>query len=118
MKTKTIKMQIVKNLGNYESVRFEVEIDLEEQSTMEGFERARLELDSAYNELYVKKQLDYSDDEKSLYQRVLRSAKIKKVKMEEVLKYYHFTDVAGLKSFTQELIDSNNIDSDLEPLKD
>ncbi len=103
MKTKTIKMQIVKNLGNYESVRFEVEIDLEEQSAINGFERARIELDSAYNELYVKKQIDYSDEDNSLYQRVLRSASEKKVKIEEVLKYYHFTGVGGLNSFVKDL---------------
>ena len=57
MKAERITMQIVKNLGNYETVRFEAEflVDDGEQLT-DCFSIAKNELETAFNTIYCKKE--------------------------------------------------------------
>lgn len=56
MKAKEITMQIVKNLGNYETVRFEVVYTLDDTNVLEAFTEARSELENAYKQLYKQKK--------------------------------------------------------------
>jgi hypothetical protein len=55
MKTKTIRMQIVKNLGNYETVRLECECELEDgENVQSAFKAAKNDLELSFNEMYKK----------------------------------------------------------------
>ena len=56
MKAKEITMQIVKNLGNYETVRFEVTYSLNDTNVSKAFEEAHSELENAYTKIYKTKQ--------------------------------------------------------------
>ena len=47
----TITFQIVKNLGNYETVRFGIEYELNGTPPAEAFRQAEIEVENAYNEL-------------------------------------------------------------------
>jgi hypothetical protein len=55
MKSKEITMQIVKNLGNYETARFEATYTLDKGDDVEqSFVTARRELEAAYVKAYEK----------------------------------------------------------------
>jgi len=55
MRAKTITMQIVKNLGNYEMVRFEIEYELLPGDGLENsFLTAKNELENAFKNCYKK----------------------------------------------------------------
>ena len=57
MKPKEITMQIVKNLGNYETARLECTYTLDDGDEVEScFQAARYELEKAYATTYEKKQ--------------------------------------------------------------
>ena len=59
MKAKEITMQIVKNLGNYETARLECTYTLDEgDEVVSCFEAARYELEKAYQKVYSKKHPD------------------------------------------------------------
>ena len=59
MKATEIKMQIVKNLGNYETARLECTYTLDPGDEVEScFQAARYELEKAFQKAYEKKQLD------------------------------------------------------------
>lgn len=47
----TITFQIVKNLGNFETVRFGIEYELNGTPPAEAFRKAEIEVENAYNEL-------------------------------------------------------------------
>jgi predicted DNA-binding transcriptional regulator len=47
----TITFQIVKNLGNFETVRFGIEYELNGTPPAEAFRQAEIEVENAYNEL-------------------------------------------------------------------
>ena len=47
----TITFQIVKNLGNFETVRFGIEYKLNGTPPAEAFRQAEIEVENAYNEL-------------------------------------------------------------------
>ncbi len=56
MKAKEVTMQIVKNLGNYETVRFEVTYSIDDTNVSEAFEKAHSELENAYMKIYKTKR--------------------------------------------------------------
>ena len=59
MKAKEITMQIVKNLGNYESARLECTYTLDDgDEVVSCFEAARYELEKSYQKVYAKKYPD------------------------------------------------------------
>ena len=59
MKAKEITMQIVKNLGNYETARLECTYTLDEGDEVEScFQAARYELEKAFQKAYQKKTPD------------------------------------------------------------
>ena len=59
MKATEITMQIVKNLGNYETARLECTYTLDEGDEVEScFQAARYELEKSYQKAYQKKQPD------------------------------------------------------------
>ena len=59
MKAKEITMQIVKNLGNYETARLECTYTLDAgDEVVSCFEAARYELEKAYQKAYQRKQTD------------------------------------------------------------
>ena len=51
LKPLTITFQIVKNLGNFETVRFGIEYELNGTPPAEAFRQAEIEVENAYNEL-------------------------------------------------------------------
>ena len=51
LKPLTITFQIVKNLGNYETVRFGIEYELNGTPPAEAFRQAEIEVEKAFSEL-------------------------------------------------------------------
>ena len=63
MKPTQITMQIVKNLGNYETARLECTYTLDEGDEVEScFQAARYELEKAFQKAYEKKQPDTREE--------------------------------------------------------
>lgn len=59
MKPTEVTMQIVKNLGNYETARLECTYTLDpDDEVVSCFEAARYELEKAYQKAYQRKQTD------------------------------------------------------------
>src|SRR5690554_6446553 len=55
MKLTEITFQSVKNLGNFESVRASVTYSIDGESVAAALERAKSEVDAAFNQLYEKR---------------------------------------------------------------
>ena len=96
MKAEKITMQIVKNLGNYETVRFEAEFLVEDGETLtECFSIAKQELENSFNELYKKpKQPEVKQERKELifaspeFYRVCKALDDGKADLKYVQQYY------------------------------
>lgn len=72
----TITFQIVKNLGNFETVRFGIEYELNGTPPAEAFRQAEIEVENAYNEL--KKTFTCKNSENVNGENLENSNKIKK----------------------------------------
>jgi len=62
MKPTRIVFQIVKNLGNYQTARLEVEYSLENENDTDistAFKKAKFELENAFNEMYQPTAANY-----------------------------------------------------------
>ena len=101
MKAEKITMQIVKNLGNYETVRFEAEFLVEEgELLIDCFSIAKQELENSFNELYKKpkqpeaKQPEAKTERKELvfaspeFYRVCKALDDGKADLKYVQQYY------------------------------
>ena len=114
MKAKTINVQIVKNLGNYESIRIGGEWELNGESVEQATQQALAELNAAW-EVCRKKQapqvktdnvaekheevadgrqfVTFKNDQE-LLQKIVKRVQKTKVTIDDVLKYYALDDEA------------------------
>lgn len=111
MKAKTINVQIVKNCGNYESIRIGGEWELNGESVEQATQAALEELNAAW-ELCKKpapqvkseqeKQTQAADgrqivtfkDDNELLQKIVKRVQKTKITIDEVLKHYALDDEA------------------------
>lgn len=63
MKATEIKMQIVKNLGNYETVRLEATFTIHDEPVEMAFSHARQELEQAFSNSYGSQAIEIKDKE-------------------------------------------------------
>lgn len=93
MKPTEITMQIVKNLGNYETCRLEASFTLDPtDNVQESFLQARRELEKAYTKCYgLKPKLTTKSKE---FDRVCKALAEKKTDIEDLLKYFDIQDDA------------------------
>lgn len=96
MKATEITMQIVKNLGNYETCRLEATFTLDEGDNLEtAFKSARQQLENAYATAYDVK----NDNRKELlfyskeFDRVCKALHEGKTDIKELQKYFKMSDV-------------------------
>src|SRR5690606_21766303 len=92
MKATEITMQIVKNLGNYETARFEAIFTLDTtDNVQDSFLQARRELEKAYEKCYgIKPKLTEKSKE---FDRVYTALYISKTNIENLKKYFELTFV-------------------------
>ena len=95
MKPTEITMQIVKNLGNYETCRLEASFTLDPTDNLqESFLQARLELEKAYEKCYgVKPKLTEKSKE---FDRVCKALHEGKTDIEDLRQYF---DVSGVMDY-------------------
>lgn len=93
MKATEITMQIVKNLGNYETARFEASFTLDPTDNLqESFLQARWELEKAYKKCYgIKPKLTEKSKE---FDRVCKALHEGKTDIEELRKHFVVSDEA------------------------
>ena len=98
MKPTEITMQIVKNLGNYETARFEASFTLDPTDNLqESFLQARRELEKAYEKCYgVKPKLTEKSKE---FDRVCKALHEGKTDIEDLRQYF---DVSGVMDYFEE----------------
>ena len=98
MKPTEITMQIVKNLGNYETCRLEASFTLDPTDNLqESFLQARLELEKAYEKCYgVKPKLTEKSKE---FNRICKALHEGKTDIEELRKHF---DVSGVMDYFKE----------------
>lgn len=92
MKPTEITMQIVKNLGNYETCRLEASFTLDPTDNLqESFLQARRELEKAYEKCYgIKPKLTEKSRE---FDRVCKALHEGKTDIEELRKHFDVSDV-------------------------
>lgn len=111
MKAKTINVQIVKNCGNYESIRIGGEWELNGESVEQATQAALEELNAAW-ELCKKpapqvkseqeestqaadgRQIVTFKDDNKLLQKIVKRVQKTKITIDEVLKHYALDDEA------------------------
>lgn len=111
MKAKTINVQIVKNCGNYESIRIGGEWELNGESVEQATQAALAELNAAWELCKKPAPQVKSDQEKpthdedgrpivtfkddnELLQKIVKRVQKTKITIEEVLKHYALDDEA------------------------
>ena len=95
MKPTEITMQIVKNLGNYETCRLEATFTLDEGDDLEtAFKSARRQLETAYKTAYgiktekpEKLEVGVNSQE---FERICKALYIGRTDLKELEKYYTF----------------------------
>lgn len=111
MKAKTINVQIVKNCGNYESIRIGGEWELNGESVEQATQAALAELNAAWELCKKPSQQVKSDQDKptqdaddrqivtfqrdnELLQKIVKRVQKTKITIEDVLKHYALDDEA------------------------
>lgn len=100
MKATTITLQIVRNLGNYETVRLGGEWSTDGNSTLDAFKNAKKELDAAFEELFKDRPAEVLNDKDILtpehprFESVISGLKSGKVSMIVINDMYKITPEA------------------------
>lgn len=97
MKPTEIKMQIVKNIGNFQSVRLEATYSLDSTSPSEiedCFRKARFDLERSFISIYSKNEIkegvndveenDKPEPNKQQFQRLLKAYRAGNITIEEI----------------------------------
>jgi hypothetical protein len=106
MKATEIKMQIVKNIGNFQSVRLEATYSLDSTSPEnieECFRRARYDLEKSFIGIYSKSEIregvnDVEEDgekpepNKQQFQRLLKAYRAGNITIEEIESEFMLSD--------------------------
>lgn len=96
MKATEIKMQIVKNIGNYETVRLEATFTIDDEPLEVAFTTARRHLEESFkascpNDSMEKEKEILSLDSPTL-SRVCQALRSKRQSIENIKEYYILTD--------------------------
>ena len=106
MKPTEIKMQIVKNIGNFQSVRLEATYSLDSTSPEnieECFKRARYDLEKSFISIYSKNEIkegvndieeveDKPEPNKQQFQRLLKGYRAGNITIEEIEREFFIND--------------------------
>lgn len=106
MKAKTINVQIVKNCGNYESIRIGGEWELNGESVEQATQAALAELNAAWElckrpapqvkteQVADGRQVVTFKNDNELLQKIVKRVQKTKITIEDVLKHYALDDEA------------------------
>lgn len=106
MKPTEIKMQIVKNIGNFQSVRLEATYSLDSTSPTEieeCFKKARFDLEKSFISIYSKNEIkegvndvegdvEKSEPNKQQFQRLLKAYRAGNITIEEIESEFMLSD--------------------------
>jgi hypothetical protein len=106
MKPTEIKMQIVKNIGNFQSVRLEATYSLDSTSPTEieeCFRKARFDLEKSFISIYSKNEIkdgvndvdegaDKPEPNKQQFQRMLKAYRVGNITIEEIESEFMLSD--------------------------
>jgi hypothetical protein len=106
MKATEIKMQIVKNIGNFQSVRLEATYSLDSTSPTEieeCFKKARFDLEKSFISIYSKSEIkegvndieegaEKPEPNKQQFQRILKAYRAGNITIEEIESEFMLSD--------------------------
>jgi len=106
MKATEIKMQIVKNIGNFQSVRLEATYSLDSTSPEnieDCFRKARFDLEKSFISIYSKNEIkeevndaheveDKPEPNKQQFQRILKAYRAGHITIEEIESEFTLSD--------------------------
>ena len=106
MKATEIKMQIVKNIGNFQSVRLEVTYSLDSTSPTEiedCFKKARFDLEKSFIAIYSKNEIkdgvnevdevaEKPEPNKQQFQRMLKAYRAGNITIEDIESEFMLSD--------------------------
>ena len=106
MKATEIKMQIVKNIGNFQSVRLEATYSLDSTSPSEieeCFKKARFDLEKSFISIYSKNEIkegvndieevsEKPEPNKQQFQRILKAYRAGNITIEEIESEFMLSD--------------------------
>ena len=98
MKPTEITMQIVKNLGNYETCRLEASFTLDPiDNLQDSFLQARQELERSYEKCYgIKPKLTDGSKESEQFKRICKALHEGKTDIDELREHFDVSDVMGV----------------------
>lgn len=97
MKATEIKMQIVKNLGNYETVRLEATFTIENEPLEMAFSEARSQLEQAFKNSYPESTVTITEKELLTLEspampRVTKALLTGRQTIEDLKQYYNISE--------------------------
>ena len=98
MKPTEIKMQIVKNIGNFQSVRLEATYSLDSTSPTEiedCFKKARFDLERSFITIYSKNEIkdgEKPEPNKQQFQRLLKAYRAGLITIEDIESEFMLSD--------------------------
>ena len=99
MKATEISLQVVKNLGNFESVRASITYALNGEDTLTALARAKRDIDTAFNKLYEKRGIPTVSIEKEqltedspIFNRIKKGLKSGELTLEQIFEWYEVSE--------------------------
>ena len=94
-----ISLQVVKNLGNFESVRAAITYAIDGEDTLTALTRAKHDIDTAFNKLYEKRGIQAVSMEKEqltedspIFNRLKKGLKSGEFTIEQIFGWYEVSD--------------------------
>jgi len=99
MKATEISLQVVKNLGNFESVRASITYAIDGEDTLTALARAKQDIDTAFNKLYEKRGIPSISMEKEpltlnspIFNRLKKGLKSGEFTIEQIFGWYEVSE--------------------------
>ena len=90
-----VSLQVVKNLGNFESVRATITYAIDGEDTLTALTRAKQDIDTAFNKLYEKRGIPAMTMEKEpltedspIFNRIKKGLKSGELTLEQIFGWY------------------------------
>ena len=99
MKATEISLQVVKNMGNFESVRASITYAIDGEDTLTALTRAKKDIDPAFNKLYEKRgipavsmQKEPLTEDSPIFNRLKKGLRSGELTLEQIFGWYEVSE--------------------------
>lgn len=94
-----VSLQVVRNLGNFESVRATITYAIDGEDTLTALTRAKNDIDVAFNKLYEKRgiptvsmQKEQLTEDSPIFNRLKKGLKSGELTLEQIFRWYDVSE--------------------------